>query len=66
VAPALQSLSFVSTLAIVLTYLLGCSEKLAGDTSFTEAKKDFDKELSPDQRQAAIKQLQTETARDKR
>jgi hypothetical protein len=41
--------------------LMGCS-KPSGDTSFTEAKKGFEKELSPQQRKAAIKQLQTETA----
>jgi hypothetical protein len=34
----------------------------AGDTSFIRAKKGFEKELTPDQRKAAIKQLQTETA----
>jgi len=41
--------------------LMGCS-KPSRDTSFTEANKGFEKELSPDQRKAAIKQLQTETA----
>jgi hypothetical protein len=42
--------------------LMGCSKKLSGDTSFTQAKKGFEKELSPGERKAAIKQLQTETA----
>jgi hypothetical protein len=42
---------------------LACSKKpLPGDTSFTQAKKGFEKELTPDQRKAAIKHLQTETA----
>jgi hypothetical protein len=41
--------------------LMGCSKNLSGP-SFTEAKKGFEKELSPDQRKAAMKQLQTETA----
>jgi hypothetical protein len=41
---------------------LACSQKPApGDTTFNEAKKGFEKELSPAQRKAAIKQLQTET-----
>jgi hypothetical protein len=63
---AILKLAPLALLIVVGPQLLGCSKKLAGDTSFTEAKKGFDKELSPDQRQAAIKQLQTETARDKR
>jgi hypothetical protein len=42
--------------------LAGCSKKpLPGDTTFTEAKKGFQKELTPERRKAAIKQLQTET-----
>ena len=41
--------------------LSSCSEKKDGDTSFREASKGFQKELTPDQRKAAIKQLQTET-----
>ncbi|MEZ0326040.1 MAG: hypothetical protein ACAH95_09035 [Fimbriimonas sp.] len=41
--------------------LLSCSEKKDGDTNFREASKGFQKELTPDQRKAAIKQLQTET-----
>jgi hypothetical protein len=39
----------------------GCT-KPSGDTSFTQAKKGFEKELTPQQRKAVIKQLQTETA----
>jgi hypothetical protein len=41
--------------------LSSCSEKRDGDTSFREASKGFEKELTSDQRKAAIKQLQTET-----
>jgi hypothetical protein len=42
---------------------LACSKKpLPGDASFIQAKKGFEKELTPDQRKAAIKQLQTQTA----
>jgi len=44
------------------TNLLGCSKKLPGDTSFTQAKKGFERELTPDQRKAAIKKLQAETS----
>ena len=38
--------------------LMGCS-KSSGDTSFAQVKKGFEKELSPQQRKAAIEQLQT-------
>jgi hypothetical protein len=42
--------------------LAGCSAKRShGDTTFAKEKKGFEKELTPDQRKAAIKQLQTET-----
>ena len=42
--------------------LAGCSEKRSpGDTTFAKEKKGFEKELTPDQRKAAIKQLQNET-----
>jgi hypothetical protein len=53
----------VSLLISVAAFNLACSKKpLPGDTSFIRAKKGFEKELTPDQRKAAIKQLQTETA----
>jgi hypothetical protein len=42
--------------------LLACSKKIPGDTSFSQANKAFEKQLSGDQRKAAIKQLQTETS----
>ena len=38
-----------------------CTKKLDGNTSFKEATKGFQKELTKDQRKAAIEQLQTET-----
>jgi|SoiMethySBSTD1v2_1073268.scaffolds.fasta_scaffold377538_4 hypothetical protein len=41
--------------------LSGCSEKHSGDTNFKEATKGFKKELTSEQRKAAIKELQTET-----
>ena len=42
--------------------LAGCSEKRSpGDTIFAKEKEGFEKELTPDQRKAAIKQLQNET-----
>ena len=53
--------------ALVLIMAIGlnpvaCSKKpLPGDTSFTKAKEGFEKELTRDQRKAAIKQLQTQT-----
>jgi RES domain-containing protein len=40
-----------------------CTKKLDGNTSFNEASKGFQKELTKDQRKAAIEQLQTETSR---
>jgi len=42
--------------------LLSCSKKIDGNTSFGEATKGFQKELTKDQRKSAIEQLQTETA----
>jgi NAD-dependent SIR2 family protein deacetylase len=49
-----------------IVFLIGagisaCSEKQSGDTTFKEATKGFKKELTPEQRKAAIKELQTET-----
>jgi hypothetical protein len=41
--------------------LSGCSEKQSRDTNFKEATKGFKKELTPEQRKAAIKELQAET-----
>jgi hypothetical protein len=53
----------VSLLISIAGLNLACSKKpLPGDTSFIRAKKGFEKELTPNQRKAAIKQLQTETA----
>ena len=46
---------------LIVPGLLSCS-KPSSDTSFKEAQKGFEKELSSDQRKAAIKQLQGETA----
>jgi hypothetical protein len=46
-----------------LFVILACSKTPPpGSTTFIQAKKGFQKELTPDQRKAAIKQLQTETA----
>jgi hypothetical protein len=42
--------------------LLSCTKRIDGDTSFKEASKGFQKELTKDQRKSAIEQLQTETA----
>lgn len=42
--------------------LLSCTKKIDGNTSFREASKGFQKELTNDQRKAAIEQLRTETA----
>ena len=53
--------AFVLFLGVGLN-LLSCTKKIDGNTSFNEAQKGFEKELSSDQRKAAIKQLQGETA----
>ncbi len=53
--------AFVLFLGVGLN-LLSCAKKIDGNTSFNEAQKGFEKELSSDQRKAAIKQLQGETA----
>jgi hypothetical protein len=52
--------AFVLLIGVGLN-LSSCSEKRPGDTTFKKEAKGFDKELTPDQRKAAIKQLQTET-----
>jgi hypothetical protein len=53
--------TFVLLLGIGLN-LPSCTKKLDGNTSFKEATKGFQKELTKDQRKSAIEQLQTETA----
>jgi hypothetical protein len=58
----LRLATFVMLLGVGLN-LSCCSEKRSyGDTSFAKEKRGFEKELTPNQRKAAIKQLQTETA----
>jgi hypothetical protein len=54
--------TFVLLVGIGLN-LPSCTKKLDGNTSFKEATKGFQKELTKDQRKAAIEQLQTETSR---
>jgi hypothetical protein len=53
--------AFVLLLGVGLN-LLSCTKKIDGNTSFKEATKGFQKELTKDQRKSAIEQLQTETA----
>ena len=55
--------NFVAVIILIAMalQLSSCSEKRDGDTTFKEASKGFAKELTSDQRKAAIKQLQTET-----
>jgi hypothetical protein len=48
-------------LTVVGLNLSSCTKKLDGNTSFNEARKGFQKELTTDQRKAAIKDLQTQT-----
>jgi hypothetical protein len=42
--------------------LLSCSERIHGDTTFKDANRGFDGELTPEQRKATIRKLQRETA----
>ena len=58
---AILRVTLLVLLIVASLELMGCS-KATDDTSFTEARKGFEKELTPDQQKAAIKQLQTETA----
>jgi Sec-independent protein translocase protein TatA len=52
---------FFLLLAVALI-LLSCTKKIDGNTSFKEATKGFQKELTKDQRNSAIEQLHTERA----
>jgi hypothetical protein len=45
--------------------LLGCSERMHGETSFKEQSRRFEGELSPEERKSAIRQLQNETSGSK-
>jgi hypothetical protein len=54
-------MDFVLLLAVGLI-LLSCTKKIDGNTSFKQANKGFQKELTKDQRKSAIEQLRTETA----
>ena len=61
----LRSMPRIATFALLLgvgLILLSCTKKNDGNTSFREATKGFQKELTKDQRKSAIEQLQTETA----
>ena len=59
---SMPRLTIFVLLTVVGPNLSGCTKKLDGNTSFNEARKGFQKELTTDQRKAAIKDLQTETA----
>ena len=58
----LRSIIAAASLVLIAGISLACSKSpLAGDTAFSEAKKGFEKEVTPAQRKAAIKDLQTQT-----
>ena len=57
----LRITTFVLFLGVGLN-LPSCTKQLDGNTSFKEATKGFQKELTKDQRKSAIEQLQTEKA----
>jgi len=56
----LRLATFVLLLGVGLD-ISSCTKKLDGNNSFKEASKGFQKELTRDQRKAAIKDLQTQT-----
>jgi hypothetical protein len=62
----LRKLAAFALLAVPAVTLAGCSDSLmAGksDTSFATSQKSYDKTLTPEQRKAAISDLQTEQAK---
>ena len=65
ISAKLRSMPRITTFVLLLGVglnLLSCTKKIDGNTSFREATKGFQKELTKDQRKSAIEQLQTETA----
>jgi len=50
-----------ASLVLIAGINLACSKPSAGDTTFKEAEKGFEKEMTPAQRKAAIKDLETQT-----
>jgi hypothetical protein len=63
--PMLHLVPNLAALVLIMSVgltLVACSKKPpVGDTTFARERKGFEKELTPDQRKATIKQLQTET-----
>jgi hypothetical protein len=58
----LRPIAAAASLVLIAGISFACSKgPLAGDTTFSEAKKGFEKEMTPAQRKAAIKDLQTQT-----
>jgi hypothetical protein len=58
----LRPIVAAASLVLIAGISLACSKgPSAGDTTFTQAKKGFEKEMTPAQRKAAIKDLQTQT-----
>jgi hypothetical protein len=58
----LRPIVAAASLVLIAGISLACSKgPLAGDATFSEARKGFDKEMTPAERKAAIKDLQTQT-----
>jgi hypothetical protein len=58
----LRPIIAAASLVLIAGVSLACSKgPFAGDTTFSEAKKGFEKEMTPAQRKAAIKDLQIQT-----
>jgi hypothetical protein len=60
----MPTLAAFAQIAMALA-LLSCSERMHGDTTFKEARRGFEGELSPEERKAAIRQLQRDTSESK-
>ena len=59
---SLRPILAAASLILIAGLSLACSKgPLAGDSTFREAEKGFEKEMTPTQRKAAIKGLQAET-----
>jgi hypothetical protein len=57
----LRPIIAAASLVLIAGISFACSKGPLADTTFSEAKKGFENEMTPAQRKAAIKDLQTQT-----
>jgi hypothetical protein len=57
----LRPIIAAASLVLIAGISLACSKGPLADTTFSEAKNGFENEMTPAQRKAAIKDLQTQT-----